>query len=60
MQLLTDEEVAELLKVTRQTVWAWAREMAEFPKPLKLSKGTTRWMRSDVERFVMDRAGRAE
>ena len=48
MQYLSDKSVAERYDTSRATVWRWARE-DDFPTPVKLSNGTTRWKLSDLQ-----------
>jgi len=47
-QWLSDDEVAARYRVTAPTVWRWVKKVAEFPKPVKLSPGTTRWKMDDL------------
>lgn len=53
---LRDQQVAERLGVARITVWRWAKDKAEFPKPIKLSSGCTRWKLSELEAWEAIRA----
>ena len=46
---LSDKQVAERYSVTRQTVWRWSRERADFPKAANPSPGCTRWKLADLE-----------
>lgn len=48
---LTVRDVAQRFAVSVQTVWRWAKERPEFPKPVELSLGTTRWRMSDLIAF---------
>ena len=48
---LTVRDVAQRFAVSIQTVWRWAKERSEFPKPVELSPGTTRWRMSDLIAF---------
>ena len=48
---LTVRDVAQRFAVSVQTVWRWAKERPEFPKPVELSLGTTRWRISDLIAF---------
>ncbi|WEJ09959.1 helix-turn-helix transcriptional regulator [Sinorhizobium prairiense] len=48
---LTVRDVAQRFAVSIQTVWRWAKERTEFPKPVELSPGTTRWRMSDLTAF---------
>lgn len=45
-----DIEIANRYDVTRQSIWRWVRT-ANFPKPVKLSPGCTRWRIADVIRW---------
>ncbi len=48
MIYLRDKQVAERFGVDRATVWKWSRE-GNFPKPVRLSAGCTRWKLKDIE-----------
>lgn len=56
MTYLTDNEAAERYHVSRPTIWRWLRTDPQFPKPLKLSPGATRWRLADLERWEQARA----
>lgn len=56
-QLLTDNEVASLFKVSKQTIWRWIKTSDGFPKPLKVEKGSTRWRLSEVVEYEARVAG---
>lgn len=45
------KEVASRYGVSVPTIWRWAATREGFPSSVKLSKGTTRWRRVDLERF---------
>lgn len=47
---LSDTQVAARFSVSRATVWRWIRS-SEFPQPVKLSPGCTRWRLADVEKW---------
>jgi len=51
---LTDKQIAERYNVGRTTCWRWVQEQ-NFPKPIKLSPGTTRWKLSDIEKWEADK-----
>ena len=46
---LSDSQIAKRYGVARQTVWRWAATDPNFPKPIKLSPGCTRWRISLIE-----------
>lgn len=48
---LTVDEVAERLSASRATIWRWVKNDLNFPKPIKVSLGATRWKLSDLVRF---------
>jgi predicted DNA-binding transcriptional regulator AlpA len=51
--------VATRYRVGIATVWRWVKEQDGFPEPVRLSKGTTRWLEADLVRFeVARRAGK--
>lgn len=39
---LRDQEVANRFSVSKGTIWRWA-SIGQFPSPIKLSDGITRW-----------------
>lgn len=47
---LTDKQVAERYNVGRATAWRWVQER-NFPKPIKLSPGCSRWKISDIQKW---------
>lgn len=50
MQLyLTDTQLAKRYDVSRATIWRWVSR-GILPKPVKFSRGCTRWHRDDIER----------
>jgi prophage regulatory protein len=55
---LSDLQIANRYGVTRQSVWRWANSGSDFPKPIKLTAGCTRWRLSDVERWESGKAGK--
>ncbi len=52
--LLTVEEVARELRVSKRTIWKLTRA-GSFPQPVRIA-GLTRWKRADV-RLYIDRRG---
>ncbi len=53
--LLRDTQVAQLVGVSRGTVWNRVRA-GKFPKPIKW-EGVTVWKRAEIEKFVERLAG---
>lgn len=51
---LTDKQVAKRYNVGRATAWRWVQE-GDFPKPIKLSSGCTRWKLTDLEKWETDK-----
>ena len=43
MTYLTDSQIAERWGVHRTFPWRQAKKLPEFPQPVKLSEGVTRW-----------------
>ncbi|WP_231365736.1 AlpA family transcriptional regulator [Thioalkalivibrio sp. ALMg3] len=46
--------IAEREEVSPSTVWRWVRN-GDFPQPVRLSPGCTRWRLEDVERWESER-----
>jgi len=47
--------VAEVMKRTglaKSTIWLYAKEHENFPKPLKLSPRVTVWRESDIDNYI--------
>ncbi|WMS43444.1 AlpA family phage regulatory protein [Acuticoccus sp. MNP-M23] len=55
-QYASDKNLAARWGVTRQTVWRWHREQAEFPRAVTLSPGCTRWKLSEIEAWELAKA----
>lgn len=51
---LSDAALAARFGVTRPTIWRWARDL-DFPKPVKLTPGCSRWRASEVEAWAASR-----
>jgi len=48
MEYLSDRQLSERFGVHRVTVWRWV-SAGQFPQPVRLSEGCTRWRLADVE-----------
>jgi len=44
-------EVAARMGVSVNTVWRWARERPDFPRPVRIGPSTTRWHIDELEAF---------
>ena len=51
--LLSDVEVAEMMSVSRNTVWRWVGSIEKFPQPVKIG-GATRWRKADLDKDIAD------
>lgn len=51
---MTDREVAAYARVSRNRVWAWARN-GNLPKPTKLGPNTSRWHIDDIKQWAKER-----
>ena len=56
MKFLSDKQLAERYGVHRVTPWRWI-ETRNFPRPVKLTPGCTRWNLAAVERWEAEQAG---
>lgn len=50
-QLLTTNEVARLLRVSRVTLWEWRRK-GLVPPPIKVGLNRLRWRAQDVRNYL--------
>lgn len=53
---LNDKQLAARYNVHRTRIWAWVR-LGDFPPPVKLSPGCTRWRGQDVDKWEQSKAG---
>jgi predicted DNA-binding transcriptional regulator AlpA len=53
--LLSVRDVAYHYQVGPSTIWRWTRSVRDFPQPVKISNGCTRWRRADLEAFDASR-----
>ena len=54
--IATTKTSTGMLPVSPATIWRWVRE-GKFPKPFKLGDSVTVWDASEVEAFLVQRAG---
>lgn len=52
---VSDRELAKRYDVSRPTIWRW-RHTRDFPAPIALSPGCSRWKLADVEAWEAARA----
>ena len=55
-ELGSDVRVAEILDCHRGSVWRFTREDPTFPRPIKLSRGATRWRLSEIYAWIAAKA----
>lgn len=53
---LSDNQLAARYSVHRTTPWRWAKSDPNFPKPVTLTPGCTRWKLSEIEAWEASRA----
>ena len=53
---LSDQQVARRYGVHRSTIWRWVKTDPDFPGPIVLSLGCSRWKLSEVEAWEARRA----
>ncbi|MGL4557896.1 MAG: helix-turn-helix transcriptional regulator [Afipia sp.] len=59
LQLLTDLEVANLLRISRPSLWRWCRE-GKFPTPIKIGENSSRWRATDVDAWLARQVAESE
>ena len=50
-QMLTDREVAQVLKMSRSSVWRLAR-LGKLPNPVKVGLTASRWKQSELKTWI--------
>lgn len=50
-RLLRLPQVLELIPISKSTLWNWTKQ-GKFPAPVRLSRRTTCWKESDVQKFI--------
>lgn len=50
---LNAQSVAQRLSISVPTVWRWARERQDFPSPVHLGPGVSRWSLDDIEAYEL-------
>lgn len=58
-KFLTVDEVAQRYRVGKATVWRWVKNDPNFPEPIKLSAGTSRWSEEQLRTFERHAAKRS-
>lgn len=54
MKHLSVKKVSERYETSPATIWRWVRE-GNFPRPVKLTPGCTRWRLTDLESWESSR-----
>jgi len=52
---LSDADLGERFGVARTSIWRWVNATPDFPKPIKLSGGCTRWRASEIAAWEANR-----
>lgn len=52
----SDVEVGKRYGVSRATVWRWTQRDRTFPKPVIFSRGCSRWLLDDLEKWEKSKA----
>ena len=56
MELLTTNQLSEMLGITRWTLYSWIRK-GTFPAPIQIgSSRTKRWILEDVENYLKSKS----
>ncbi|AXO13302.1 helix-turn-helix transcriptional regulator [Thalassospira indica] len=55
---VSDKQIASRYSVARSTIWRWVKTR-DFPNPIKLASGCSRWRIADVEAWENNKIGGA-
>ena len=51
-EILRPAQAAKYLKIGRTTLWRWAKEKANFPRPIRMSPTITVFRRSELDAYI--------
>jgi prophage regulatory protein len=51
IRFLSAAQTGRRFGVSTSTIWRWAKERPDFPAPVKLGLGVTRWRVADLDAF---------
>ncbi|HPQ44625.1 MAG TPA: AlpA family phage regulatory protein [Syntrophales bacterium] len=54
---IKDKDIANRFDVDRATIWRWSKN-GNFPKPIKMSDGCTRWSLNEIENWEQEQVER--
>ena len=52
LQLITQNELCEILNISLSTLWRWEQQKSDFPKKVRLSRKGSRFLYNDVKRYI--------
>jgi len=52
-QMLRDKDVADLLRISRSSVWRLAKQ-DKLPRPVKIGASAARWRLSELNNYMAD------
>ena len=52
IKLVRISELAQILSVSRSTIYRWLQEKSEFPKPVQLSKRIIAWKMEEIDEWL--------
>lgn len=53
---VSDTQLASRYDVHRTTPWRWVKTLPDFPRPITLTPGCTRWKLSELEAWEAKRS----
>ena len=56
LQLITQNDLCEILKISLTTLWRWEQQKSDFPKKIRLSGKGSRYLYKDVKRYIENNA----
>ncbi len=52
IQIYRATQLAEILSISRSTLWRWCKSKSNFPQPRKISQGVTVWFAEEVQEWL--------
>ncbi len=55
IQLISKQEVANILGISTKTIERMIKDDKEFPRPCLIAQNTLRWILSEIENYILNR-----
>lgn len=60
MQLLSNNDLAKRVQLSKSTLWRFRRRYPDFPKPILINGTRPRWVAEEIDAWFLARRGVGE